>query len=75
MQNFFVFTLLFYHTSQKNVLQKEVKDWTFEVDLWTGEPSSWFQLIESLKWYVSQILCVVLEFFVKQWGFEFFFAA
>ena len=36
-------------TNQKNLLPKGIKDWTFEVYLLTGELSSWFQLIESLK--------------------------
>ena len=35
--------------NQKNVLQKEIKDWTFEVYLLTREPSSRFPMIESLK--------------------------
>ena len=35
--------------NQKNVLQKEIKDCTFEVYLLTREPSSRFPMIESLK--------------------------
>ena len=39
---------------RKNVLQKEIKDWTYKAYLLTEETSSWFLLIESL--------IVVLEF-------------
>ena len=39
---------------RKNVLQKEIKDWTYKAYLVTEETSSWFPLIESL--------IVVLEF-------------
>ena len=43
-------TYIFYFVAQmKNKLQKEVKDWTHGVYLLTGESSSWFLQIESLK--------------------------
>ena len=45
----FIMHILFCWTYQKNLLQKGMKDWTFEVYLLTGELSSWFRLIESLK--------------------------
>ena len=41
--------ILFCPSNQKNMLQKEMKDWTFEVYLLIGELSSWFPLIESVK--------------------------
>ena len=41
--------ILFCRTNLKIVFQTGMKDWTFEVNLLTGELSSWFQLIESLK--------------------------
>ena len=42
---------IFYSTVKirKNVLQKEIKDWTYKACLLTEETSSWFPLIESLK--------------------------
>ena len=46
---FLIMHILFCCTNQKNVLQKEMKDWTFEVHLLTDKPTSWFPLIESLK--------------------------
>ena len=58
------------------MLQKKVKDWTFEVYLLTGEPS---QFMIPADWIIEmdlcQILCMVLEFFVNQRGFGLFFAA
>ena len=41
--------ILFCQTNQKNMLQKRMKDWTFEVYLLTEELSSWFLLIETTK--------------------------
>ena len=41
--------ILFCPSNQKNMLQKEMKDWTFEVYLLIGKLSSWFPLIESVK--------------------------
>ena len=35
--------------NQKNVLQEEIKDWTFKTYLLTEEAISWLLLIESLK--------------------------
>ena len=54
--------ILFCCTHQKNVLQKEIKDWNFKVYLFTGEPSSWYT--ESLKMTCVR-LCVVLSFFCQ----------
>ena len=58
MQNFLYLSYHAYfilpHNSE-NVLQKEMKDWTFKVYLLTGEVSSWFPLIEPLKmtlWHI-----------------------
>ena len=60
---------LFCRKNQKNVLQKEVKDWTFEAYALTDETTSWFLLIESLKMTFKSVrsyVCVVLEFFIKR---------
>ena len=66
--------ILFCRTNQKNMSQKEVKDWDFKVYLLTGEPSH--SLIRS-DWIIENYLCqtlqVVLEFFVKGRGFALFF--
>ena len=40
---------LFCRKNVKNVLQKEIKDWTFKAYLLNADTSSWFPLIESLK--------------------------
>ena len=56
--------IFFCHTNQKNMLQKEIKGWTFEVCLWTGEPSSWFPLIESLKMACARSF----EWFLNFWS-------
>ena len=47
---------ILWHKSE-NVLQKEMKDWTFKVYLLTGEISSWFLLIESLKMTFDRSMC------------------
>ena len=39
---------ILWHNSAKRVKER-IKDWTFEVYLITGEDSSWFLLIESVK--------------------------
>ena len=60
---------LFRRKNQKNVLQKEIKDWTFEADLVTDETISWFSLTESLKMTFESArsyVCVILEFFIKR---------
>ena len=60
---------LFCRKNQKNVLQKEIKDWTFEADLLTDETISWFSLIEPLKMTFESArsyVCAVLEFFIKR---------
>ena len=57
----------------KNVLQKEIKDWTFKACLLTEETSSWFPLIESLKITCARsILCMVLEFLSNGKGLDCF---
>ena len=52
--------ILFCCKNQKNMLQKEIKDWTFEVYLLTKETNSWFPLI--MENDLCQIHCMVLEF-------------
>ena len=54
--------------NQKNMLQKEIKDWAFQAYLLTKETSSWFQLIGSWKmtcarstWTASPSLAASLE--------------
>ena len=54
--------ILFYHTNQKNVLQKE-KDWTFEVFLLPGGPSPLIMADWIIENDVCQILFVFPEFF------------
>ena len=44
-----IINILFCRKNQKNVLQEEIKNWTFEAYLLIEETSSWFQLIESLE--------------------------
>ena len=44
-----IINILFCRKNQKQVLQEEIKDWTFKTYLFTEETSSWFPLIESLK--------------------------
>ena len=41
--------ILFCRENQKNVLQKDIKDWVFQAYLLTEETSSGFLLIGSLK--------------------------
>ena len=63
--------ILFCPTNQKCVLQKGIKVWTFEVDILTGEFSSWLA-----DWIIEDDFCqtlwVVPEFFVKEKGFGLF---
>ena len=63
---------LFCHKNQKNMLQKEIKDWTFNTYLLTEESSSWFLLIGSLRINLCQILCMVLEFLSNEEGLHCF---
>ena len=44
--------ILFCRTNQINVLQKEIKDWTFEVYLLTGETSFDSYWLNHWKWLV-----------------------
>ena len=64
--------ILFCCTNQKNVLQKEIKDWTFEVYLLTGEPSSWFGLTESLKMTCARSNAWFLDFLWNGQGLDCF---
>ena len=74
-KTFFIFFLimhiLFCLKNQKNMLQREIKSWTFKAYLLTANISSWFLLIESLKitcarsyvWFLNFywiVLCDVL---------------
>ena len=62
-----------YSYHQKNVLQEEIKDWTFEAFLSTEETNSWFLLIESLKmtcarsyvWFLNFLDCFSWHVFPK----------
>ena len=58
------------------MLQKEIKDWAFEVRLLTGEPS---QFLIPADWVIEndlcQILWVVLDFFIKLKGLGLFFCS
>ena len=63
---------IFCHTYQKNVLQKEIKDWTFEVYLLTGKLSSWFQLIELLKMTCTRSYALFVNFLSSIEGLDCF---
>ena len=70
---------LSFYTNEKNVLQREIKDWAFEFYLLTGEPR---QFMISADWIIEhvlcQILCVVLEFlnlFPNREGWDCFWQA
>ena len=54
-----IINILFCRKNQKNVLQEEIKNWTFEAYLLIEETSSWFQLIESLEMTRSCVFFVV----------------
>ena len=62
---------IFYHTNQKNVLQKE-KDWTFEVFLLPGEPSPLIMADWIIENDVCQILFVFPDFFSNAKGLHCF---
>ena len=49
--------ILFCRTNQENVLQKEIKDWAFEVPLLTGEPS---QVLIPADWVIENDLCQII---------------
>ena len=55
--------ILFYLTNQKNVLQKEIKDWTSKIYLLTGECSSWFQFSNSSFLIIETDLCQLFVWF------------
>ena len=55
--------ILFCHKNQKNVLQKEIKDWTFEAYSLTKEVGSWFPLIASLKMTSARSYMWFLKFY------------
>ena len=59
---------------RKNVLQKEIKDWTYKAYLLTEETSSWFPLIESLKITCAKSYMWFLNFYQTE-GLRLFFAA
>ena len=67
----FLSCIFYCRTNQKNVLQKEIKHWTLEVYLYTGEPGSWFLLIESLKMTCTRSYTSFLNFLWNK-GFECF---
>ena len=54
---FFVSVLIkhisFCRANQKNVLHKEIKDWTFEVYLLTREVNSWKTCAGSNAWFLK----------------------
>ena len=65
--------ILFFETNQKNVLEKGMKDWTFDVYLLTGELSSWFRLSESLKMTFAKSYALFLNCLSKGGGSDCFF--
>ena len=64
--------ILFCWTNQKNVLEKGMKDWTFKVYLLTGELSSWFRLVESLKITCAKPYAWFLKYLSKGRGLDYF---
>ena len=70
--------IIFCRTNQKNVLQKEIKDRTFEVYLSNEEPSQFLIPIPS-DWITKNDLCqflpCFLNFLSNQEQFGLFFAA
>ena len=58
--------------NQRNVLQKEVKDRTFETYLLIEEPSFWFLLIESLKMICARSFASFLNFLSNGEGIDCF---
>ena len=56
--------ILFCRANKKNVLQKEIKNWTFEFYLVIGELISWLILTESFQ-VTSAISYVWFSIFVK----------
>ena len=62
--------ILFCHTNQKNLLQKEIKDWTFEAYLLTEETSSRFLLTESLKMTCARSYAWFLNFLSNGEGLD-----
>ena len=54
---------LFCRKNQKNVLQKEIKDWRSATYLLTVETCSWFLLIESLKITCARSYAWFLSFY------------
>ena len=59
---------------RKNVLQKEIKDWTYNAYLLTEETSSWFTLVESLKITCSKSYWWFLNFYQTERVWIVFFA-
>ena len=57
-------TSLSFCTNEKNVLQREIKDWVFEFYLLTGEPS---QFMISADWIIEHDLFHILSWFLNSW--------
>ena len=55
--------ILFCCKNQKNVLQRESKDWTFKAYLLTADTGSWFPLTESLKITCARTYAWFLNFY------------
>ena len=53
-----VSSFLSFHTNEKNVLQRQIKDWSFEFYLFTGEPS---QFMISTDWIIENNLWQILS--------------
>ena len=58
--------------NQKKVLQKEIKDWTFEVYLLTEETSFSFSLFESLKMTFARSYALFLNILSNREGLDWF---
>ena len=64
--------ILFCCSNQKKVLQKQIKDWTFEVYLLNGELLYWFPLMESLKMTCARSYAWFLKFLSHREGLDCF---
>ena len=59
----FIMLFLFCCKNRKNVLQKKIKDWTFDAYSLTKKSSSWFLLIASLKMTCARSYAWFLNFY------------
>ena len=63
--------ILFCRKNQKNVLQKEIKNWVFEAYSFNKETSSWFHWLDHWKWLVPDLMCMSWIFIKRRVGLFF----